>query len=493
MIADDSKRLAAIGRFVDVVKKGCLSADDNASAVSLAEEYGHLLWRNPLGVYRDDTIENELIRRFKKLVTFGDAGCTTENILHVISGPYSSGGHTRLLERLASILPDSSDVLVTRPYSTDIGALRLSDGIKVICRNEQYSIAEMAGIIACYKTVVMYIHPDDISAAVSIGLVRQEKGLRVIFVNHADHAFSYGLQFADIVAEVSSFGMALSREKRFVPSSFLGIPLEMAGLSALASHEGQSLNIFSGGSPAKYKPSNGYSFPALAIQILREIPTAKITVIGPIFKNYWWWLPKILFPRRLTTCPVLPYEKYKSLVARSDVYIDSLPMAGGTALPEARSQGLPVTGIFTGAIGYTPFDSTKFDNIGQLITELKKMSHRAANMITERNSSDRLISEARQWHGMDAVEGRFKSMLEGNCVYSCERPAHWHDIAFYEIQWREAGVMNVRQPAYDFVFGLKGSERIAALLLLARALNWRQRLAFPARYLNFIKHSLKLK
>lgn len=489
---NNSRRLASAVRFINVLKTECLADKDNARAITLAEEYGYLLWKNPIGIYRDDSIENELIGRYVKIIKINESHESSGKILHVISNPYSSGGHTRLMERLVSIQPDSSDVLVTRPYSQSDGAIRLPDEINVICKNEQYSINELVDIIARYKTVVMHIHPDDISAALSIGLVRQTLGLRVIFINHADHVFSYGLQSADIVAEVSSFGMELSSEKRSVTSSFLGIPLEMGGLSILPGHGKKSLDVFSGGSPSKYKPSNGYSFPALAVEILRNLPNAKITVIGPKFMNYWWWAPKIRYFRRLTTHPVLPYEKYIKLVENADLYIDSLPMAGGTALPEARAKGLPVTGITTGAIGYTPFDMMKFENSMILISELKKMSNNEANLILEGNNSEMLLSQAIQWHGIESVGDRFKALLNENCIITCANTPKMHDISFYEVLWREENVMNVTPTSFDFAFGLKGMKKIQIIFLLAQAISFRQKLTFTEKYMNYLFKSKKL-
>ncbi|MBL4759566.1 MAG: hypothetical protein JKY80_01765, partial [Mariprofundaceae bacterium] len=82
-----------------------LTSDDVCFALQVAEQYGYLLSKNPVGIYREDEFESSLISRFdekvEKIKTFHE----NDRILHVISAAYKGGGHTRLLERLARSMP----------------------------------------------------------------------------------------------------------------------------------------------------------------------------------------------------------------------------------------------------------------------------------------------------------------------------------------------------------------------------------------------------
>lgn len=477
------KKLIRIEEFINAIKLHGLSVQDDGHALSAGKAYARLLWVNPTGVYRDDDFEENLISRHEGSF---ELGLPLKNkVLHLVSMPYQSGGHTRLLEKLVSLLPEESDVLVAWPFVMDACVLRVAESVNVFCRPDGYTIAALAEILSRYDVVVLHIHPDDLMSSVAIGLARRRRHLRVIFINHADHAFSYGLCSADIVAEVSSFGSSLSQNKRSVVSSFLGIPVASVEFSPCRiSHNRDALHIFSAGSTLKFRPSNGYSFPQLVQTILRSLPNAKMTVIGPSIKNVWWWLPKIFFPHRLKLYSVLPYKKYMELVREADIYIDSVPMGGGTALPEVRAQGIPVTGLLTGALGYTPFDEAKFSQTDDLLFELKKFSRGESTTIVDVNNSPQLLSAAFENHNLAEVGKRFRKLLAENIIFNAPGNIIFNDVTFYEKQWVERGMANIDRDVIAYVFELKGEARRKVMGLMIGAMSWRQRFRLFFRYVS---------
>lgn len=459
-----------------------MACADIDKAMAAGWACGRLLWANPVGIYRDDVFERVLVERLGPVrAPVSRSG----RMLHVISTPYASGGHTRLLEKLVAANSAMSDVLVTRPYERSANTLRLAEDTKVFCDPAGFDVPDVAALLCGYREVVLYIHPDDIHAALAVGLARrQQADLRVIFVNHADHAFSFGFFSSDMVAEVSTFGFQLSQKKRQLPSGFLGIPVQLGGEYAACVARPGALHVISAGSALKFKPSNGASFPALAMNILRHIPDSRVTVIGPrLSANPWWLLPKLCFPFRLRLSPVVPYPEYLQLVREASVYVDSIPMGGGTALPEVRSLGSPVTGVETGATGYTPFDETKYADATALVNALKAYAASGSGEILERNNNPELLRAAGENHDIEAVSLRLRAMLERAHVFAPIADIGVADTGFYEKQWQERGVVNIDRDVVAFVLGMPRGEQWPVIRAMLLAMGWGPRVRFFFRYI----------
>jgi hypothetical protein len=417
--------------------------------------YGELLSANYFGVYRDDSFEELLVSRYiKEKTTSFSVPVDASGELHIVSEPFATGGHTRLLERLVS-MRGGGDVLVTRPLSCIDNRLRLSADNEVFFKVDGFEVDEIVDIVKMYKTIFLHVHPEDLSACVAVGVIKKLGEIKVILVNHADHVFSFGFYCADLVAEVSGYGFYLSQVRRQVKSSFLGIPLEMKNLSEIFERDIQSageVNIFTAGQALKYKPSKEFSFPVVASKILSEIPQARITVVGPnLWSDWWWWCVKFKNIKKINIVKALPYDRYVELLDGADVYVDSFPMTGGTVLPEIRSRGIPVTGILSGSIGYTPFDATKFDTSETLVSELKRFFSGRGGIMTSNNSAE-IIDLAQSVHGMLAVSQRLDHIVSSNEGSAPPSGVKSYDIDFYGRQWRSEQVVSLSRHSILFLF-----------------------------------------
>lgn len=139
----------------------------------------------------------------------------------------------------------------------------------------------------------------------------------------------------------------------------------------------------------------------------------------------------------------MSYGDYVKTINNADIYLDSLPMAGGTALPEVRAMGVPVTGLATGALGYTPFDKTKVATLNELVAELGKYVAGENNRIEDMNNSRTLIAESKKIHSSSEVKKRYESILLGE-NQSCPVGNFFDvDLRFYEKQWLERNKVNI--------------------------------------------------
>lgn len=467
-------------KLVEFIKKVGLSRDDVKEVMGWGEVYGRILYANQGGVYRDDDFEELLISRcaaenravFEKVKTLKE--------LHVISAPLATGGHTRLMEKIIG-LREGGDVLISRPVMDVSDKLRLPRGTKIYCKEHGFDVSGLIEILAKYKTIFLHINPDDLLASVAVGVVRRSISNRVIFVNHADHVFSFGFCCSDLVAEVSSYGFSLSQKKRGVSSSFLGIPMNLVDLKKIefnaVSRRDAYFEILSAGSPLKYKPNAVLSFPRLARRILKEIPSARVTIVGPEFwVNWWWWLVKLRNPYRLRILKSMPYDEYISTLAGVSIYLDSLPMTGGTALPEVRSKGIPVSGILSGSSGYTPFDAAKFSDIDRLVEALRDYSLGNGDILFRRNNDQNTIDSAFRVHGLPALKRRLDRMVDDDEIFRPYDDGTFFDTCFYRDQWRSEGVINISLSSFKFFLKNWYSGGKGVLLVLINLISARQAL-----------------
>lgn len=164
--------------------------------------------------------EKDLIEAFADSMQSGEISqpaAKTESTLFVVSEPFMTGGHTRLMERLAEGLLDKPNLLVTRSARPDI-LQRLGNyfnAIVIINADEaiKRKVVAIAQQIVAYQQVVLNIHPDDIVTVIACGLAKKifTRHQILFFVNHADHVFNYGASIADYWFQISAYGAKIDR------------------------------------------------------------------------------------------------------------------------------------------------------------------------------------------------------------------------------------------------------------------------------------------
>ena len=347
---------AKTASLFDDVAKLIADSDNFDDAFLLAKWLCQHLWKNPCGVYRDDSIENAL---FNKLPTLHLQPSETHiDEIHIATTVYAGGGHTNLMKRYVATrtLQNRVALLVvapkkdyaTRAFNCDVMSLT---NTKLLQR-----INELAVLIAPHKRAVLYIHPDDLETALAIKLAKtMNPMLRVVFVNHSDHVFSVGFSEANFIAEISGYGWSLRQNRcTETQSVFVGIPL-----SGHKPNNATKTQALTAASSYKFKPNGKHSLPRLLAQVLKASSDFELTVVGAKLTDVWWWPLRLKYRRRTTFLKSLPYPDYLALLTKCKIYIDSFPVTGGTAFPEALISDKSVIGISEGMCGYSPADDLK--------------------------------------------------------------------------------------------------------------------------------------
>ncbi|WP_233968149.1 hypothetical protein [Pectobacterium polaris] len=408
-----------------------------------SQRLGNLLWDNNVGVYELYDFEESLSERYiqsmcsKEIDQLSITITDQEGELFIVSQPYFTGGHTRLMERLSSFLEKKPDLLVTRNVNDDI-IIRMNgffDEVflcsEILFPDDTNRILELAKKIIRYKNVILNIHPDDIHAVIACSLVKKVNGgIKFFFVNHADHTFSYGSSIADIWFEISEFGRRVDSLRRLTAKkSFLGIPIE--SVSSYSGQHNASRNIkdgdifFTSAASYKYNKVKEESFKPLIHKIIENYPTSKFYIIGcDIKKDPWWIIEKIKHRGNIKLIENVSYDNYLKITKGASVYIDSHPLPGGTAFSEQYFSHKICAGVVSPIQGYSPielFKEKKIDNIfsiGKTKEEIQKID-----------------SMAQEIHSIAAVKKRFNDAIYNNAYAEnlCAKYIPWSgDIHFLE-------------------------------------------------------------
>lgn len=397
--------------------------EDFNDRIKSAEYLGRLLWHNQSGIFSLVDFERRLIDvSASEFSSFQNNNSEAlDSILFVVSEPYLTGGHTRLMERLAKGTGYTSQLLVIRatkpevidrlkPYFTSIIETPTDCDSK---KRIEFIVSKMR----LHKRIVLNTHPDDILSVVACGILKKMKERhRFFYINHADHVFNYGASVADFWFQISAFGAKIDSLRNLDGRvTFLGIPLDTQASKTVV-HVDTIKCFMTAGSAEKYKPVRGYSIFPLLFSLLKKSPNSTLVALGPnILRDYWWWPLKLFYFKRVKISKRVPFDKYMALTKKADVYVDSHPIPGGTAFAEQYLQGMICVGVVSPFQGYTPVELLK-----------KKKPHEVTCKINS-DEEEKINSLLPLVHGVDAVIRRFTDTLFQETVFKnqCEINIPW--------------------------------------------------------------------
>ena len=352
----------------DILGSAAQSSRNLNDALVLLRLYARLNWDNISGHFANEKLEASIYDKWKESpLNSPQATIPKMDFLHIATQTHAQGGHSRLLWRLSGGLS---------AYGTQ--ALLLTDFRKSndipefpgpITRLKAKPAACAAAIVAASKaawTILLHIHPDDSAAAFAARVLRAQ-GKRVLFVNHADHVFNLGPGAADVVLEICMTGWKTTHDRRAARAqSFMGIPITDEDASMpdhTAPREGP---IVSMGGSGKFRPTPGLSFPDFLMELLPQVAN-DVILIGPSHKDDWWKKVTNAYPGRVHLRGLLPPSEVKDILKSASCYVDSFPLDGGTAYPQAAAMGVPCFAPnASDASGVSPSEELRFETVDAL-------------------------------------------------------------------------------------------------------------------------------
>ncbi len=447
--------------LLDDLQQKIISADLK-SAIGLAKLYGSLAWRNHVHCYSAPEIEDCLFQKLQELRVLPKNIKLKKNgkILHILSEGFTSGGHTRVVENLLSEngATPCQDVIIVGLCPREILINMRNSGATVsFVKSKGISaVVELSSLMSNYNSVLLHIHPDDIVATLAARVAR-DTGTKVGLYNHADHCFTYGFSAVDIVFEVSIFGRAISEKYR--PKyrwSFAGIPLKSPPYMI---EKTTGDYILSSGPSYKYDFREGGVFACLLEELILAL-NKKCIVIGPgsLPPDASKKLKELAKEGMLVILPSVKHEVYVQYLKNCFFYLDSAPVTGGSALPEAAMLGKPCLGLTNPIMGYSPVDTIRSRTTRELVQRALALTAKSTYL------QDKLLYEV---HMGRNVLNRIRMGLDsGECFdipYDIDKEQL--NLDFMSLKWAECGHLLVSASAFDFL-SFKG--RLAFLALLAK-------------------------
>ena len=312
--------------------------------------------------FSSDVIENVFLELAQTNKTTLSQDVIPNSVLHVASELYSSGGHSRILERWIQETPkgQTNALFLTRynDIPESVRKIMSEKNAEIIQANKDDSDIETALLLrqvaSKYERVILHVHMDDYIPIIAFGCNEFERP--VYLFNHADHRFWLGVSIADKVLNFREFGEEIAKKYRGVKKSFY-IPLlkdeknnpEKRNIKLLKEKFGIPNNspvLFTGGADFKYRPLLHLNFNNFLKDVVKRVPNITIVAIGPKID--------IISECNIVNKSSMPYDDFKDYLSCADVVIDSFPFSGGTAILDAVSANKPVLSLKcpTGQLNY---------------------------------------------------------------------------------------------------------------------------------------------
>ena len=443
-------------------------------ALSLAWVYGDFRWFNHDGVYQDAELENKLqvkvleSKLYSPPYLYGNSNVT----IVLATELYNQGGHSAVAVNWMNLFSDEKNhkLVVTRSIDYSIINSLVEDKVDFhLCSSKGVQlINEILACAALADRIVLHIHPSDIESAIAAKIL-QNAGKKIFFYNHADHAFSYGISCSNIVCEISAYGVSLrNRSKRVGIYSFLGIPISFRTFSKKISSDGKGAlgsKIVSCGSAYKYAPDKVF-FGDFIDDLLLCKPDATVSIVGPTGKEPWWCANALRWGDSVQFLGVLPHDEYVKVLQSADVYVDSFPLTGGTAFPEALLNGILVTGLQHSVQGYSPADELKVENIKQLTERVVKLLNKDIVCV---ETVLRVKENVEYFHSLNRFYENVNKLYNGIVVANNEIKVNV-DTFWIEKKWIKS--QEIIPPTWSSFRSMPMSARLKILLELSKVFNY---------------------
>lgn len=320
-------------------------------------------WLSHPGFYVHIGIEQELHNIAKKLQDHSfslpseipKTKKSSLRFLHILTTAYTTGGHTRLVERWINsrlhynethsiILLDQRDTSFPQWL---LQATENTGGFFNIVPNN-LNLIERALYLrqVAYKYadyVVLHIHPNDPIPSVAFG---KPGGPPVIFLNHADEAFWLGAGISDMVADLRIAGRDYSVFGRRVrQSEILPIPLVSEKKTLNNSNRKKygistdNVVLLTIASAHKLMPINQLDYKKFMLDILRECNNTVLFIVGSDPTNPIWQ-DAMNQNKNIKVIPTT--ENISEFYHMADIYVESFPIASPTSSLDATLYGIPV-------------------------------------------------------------------------------------------------------------------------------------------------------
>ncbi len=382
----------------ELIKKMIMIDKDEESRLELIKYLVHFDINHFTGRYSDEWIERELIQYGSKIRFKHTVSAKRNSVLHVMTGAYSIGGHT-------TIVNNWIDYDETREYTVVFTNMRPKGvpqffretakrtGTKLIFLNEKDTIRKARELLKLsdeYERIVLHTNMFDVIPIIAYSNKNWKRP--VYFYNHANFLFSLGMSISDCVLCLCEYDKIKAKRYRGATKAYVlpmpmktvvGVPLVVAEEEGIFDNQKikseirmkykikpDSKIIISMGADYKYKKIIGYDFAEFVKKLMAETENTYFFIIGANTENVRWKKLSEETGNRAHALGVLERDEVTKWMQIADIYVASFPMvAGGRA--EAIENNIPTFSLKMTNRTSAYFDDTCCESILELISCIK--------------------------------------------------------------------------------------------------------------------------
>jgi cyclopropane fatty-acyl-phospholipid synthase-like methyltransferase len=278
------------------------------------------------------------------------------SFLHVMTQAADAGGHTRVVERWVAFAPDDEMHAVVMTGQSDFPvpdaisrAVSGKHGEVTLLQHRdpvQRALA-LRNLASGFHCIVLHAHMYDVVPVLAFGTEAFTRP--VILFNHADFLFWLGVSVSDLVLDISTRGQEITRTKRGITDSvILPVPIPCPDRTMTKAEARQSAGlpqekkiILSIGSAFKYTADSRFDFAAAACSLVEGRDNRLFIVIGPDQSTPAWQSAFERTQGKVIALGKIPRTRLDAYYRSADLYLESFPIGGGTAMLEAIAFGIP--------------------------------------------------------------------------------------------------------------------------------------------------------
>ena len=397
---------------------------DLSKRVDIARNLMFRLSTCGMGIYSCPELEKPFIELAKTVPPVKTQPYRQNSFLHIMTQSYQVGGHTRVTERWIETSPIAqkhSIVLLEQqdesiPSKLEIITKNHNGDLYVFKEKTLINKARMLRELSMqYEYIILHIHMCDPTVIVAFGT--EDFTRPVILFNHADYTYWCGASIVDLLADLRDNEFA--KKRRGIDNVYpLRIPFEpnkdIQRYSKTREQSRADLGlpldkkiILTVGGAHKYRPFAGCEFCDFLSVALNSYEDVMCFGIGPTSDIGGW----SKYGNKFTALGEIQYGKeYFDYLNACDVYVNSMPIGGGTAMLDAIQFRKPVISfsLFDDHLGEIIQGIDTYHDSKQFIHELKKIlsSNSYAN-----NLATKQFYEVLKYHGEKNWRNNLINML----------------------------------------------------------------------------------
>lgn len=319
--------------------------------VLLLELIASYIGDNASSIFRSSDIEKRVESLAHNKFNDKNIGTLNEEILHVVTEVYSTGGHTRLINNIIRLVTDKKHSLLITNSNAIVPewlsvSIKESGGTIYQCINndEKDKIKFIRKTCSKYKYVFLSIHPNDISTNVAL---LNKTNSTIFFVNHADHRFWVAGEVADYILDLSLEGNAFTKSIRnFSNSGVIGIPLEDNKDKYREKSNNGVTTILSVADSHKFNRYEHYKFDKFIMDLLKKNNNCEFIIVGK--KNTLKYrIHNLIRGNKIYALGKISKDELNNVYKKTDIYVDSFPINSYTCLLEAIMYTIPSFALMT--------------------------------------------------------------------------------------------------------------------------------------------------